>query len=64
MKIAFIDLETSPNIAYCWGKWEQNIPEFKENWYIMSFAVKWNDQKTKVYKKPDFKTYKQFIKLL
>ena len=64
MKIAFIDLETSPNVAYAWGKWEQNIPEFKEDWYIMSFAVKWNDKKTKVYKKPDFKTYKQFIKLL
>ena len=64
MKIAFIDLETSPNICYAWGKWEQNIPEFIEDWYIMCFAIKWNTSKTEVYKKPDFKTYKQFIKKL
>jgi len=64
MNIVFLDIETSPNIAYSWGKWEQNIPEFLENWYIMCFAVKWNRSRTKVYKKIDYKTYKQFIKEL
>ena len=64
MNIAFIDLETSPNISYAWGKWEQNIPEVIQDWYIICFAVKWNKGKTKVYKKIDYKTYKKFTNKL
>lgn len=45
-KILFLDLETSPNIGYIWGKWEQNVIDFKKEWEILSFAYKWADKKT------------------
>jgi len=47
-KILIFDIETSPNLAYVWGKWKQNIysKQFIEKSYIMSFAAKWlgNDE--------------------
>lgn len=57
-KILFLDIETSPNLGYSWGKWEQNIIEFKEDWHILSFSVKWLGEKnTEVYGLPDFIGY-------
>lgn len=41
MKILLFDIETSPNISYTWGKWEQDVIEFKEEWKILCFAAKW-----------------------
>jgi len=64
MNIAYFDLETSPLVGYTWGKYEQNVLGLVKDSYIMCFAVKWNNGKTKVYKKPDFKTYRQFVKKL
>ena len=42
-KILFIDIETSPNIAYVWGAWKQNIGQnqWLKKGHIMSFAAKW-----------------------
>lgn len=42
-KVLIFDIETSPNIAYVWGAWKQNISskQFLEKSYIMSFAAKW-----------------------
>lgn len=40
-KILLFDIETSPNLGYVWGKWEQNVIEFKEEWHILSFSAKW-----------------------
>jgi DNA polymerase elongation subunit (family B) len=42
-KVLIFDVETSPNLAYVWGKWKQNIysPQFVEKSYLMSFAAKW-----------------------
>lgn len=57
-KILFLDIETFPNIGYSWGKWEQNILEFIEHWYILSFSYKWFGSKTKVIALPDFSGYK------
>jgi DNA-directed RNA polymerase subunit RPC12/RpoP len=57
-RIAFIDIETRPNLSYTWGKWEQNVIAFKQEWAILSFAVKWSDSKrVKVYGLPDFPLY-------
>lgn len=44
-KILIFDIETSPNLGYVWGKWEQNVIEFKEEWHILSFSAKWLDGK-------------------
>ena len=44
-KILLFDIETAPNLGYIWGKWEQNVIEFKTNWYMLCFAAKWLDGK-------------------
>jgi len=42
-KILTIDIETSPNIAYVWGLWKQNVGlnMLKDRTYVMSYAAKW-----------------------
>lgn len=47
--ILIYDIETSPNLGYCWGKFDQNILKFEEEWQIISVAWKWlGDKKTHV----------------
>lgn len=40
-KILLFDIETAPNLAYVWGKYEQDVIAFKEEWHLLSFAYKW-----------------------
>jgi hypothetical protein len=40
-KILFLDIETAPSLGWVWGKWEQNVIDFKSDWYMLSFAYKW-----------------------
>ncbi len=54
-KILYIDIETSPNLGYCWGYWEQNIIRFKQEYDLLCFAYKWEGEKTKVIGLDDFK---------
>lgn len=58
-KILFLDIEISPALGYVWGKWETNVIEFKDTWYILSYAYKWYGDKTppKAVSLPDFKGY-------
>lgn len=59
-KTLLIDIETAPNLSYTWGKWEQDVISFKENWYILSFAYKWlGENKTYVVSLPNFKLYEK-----
>jgi hypothetical protein len=44
-KILFLDIETAPSLGWVWGKWEQNVIDFKSDWYMLSFAYKWADQR-------------------
>ena len=44
-KVILFDIETSPNLAYVWGMYEQNVIRFKEQRTIISFAYKWLDKK-------------------
>lgn len=48
MKILFLDIETAPNLAYCWGLFDQNIPitAIKESSSILCWASKWQGDKT------------------
>ena len=55
--VLLIDIETAPNVGYTWGKWEQNVIDFEDQWYILSFAYKWLGGKTQVLALPDFKGY-------
>ena len=59
MKIAYIDIETAPSLGYVWQMWEADVLKIEKEWYIMSFAVKWDNDKTKCYALPDFKNYKK-----
>lgn len=45
-KILLFDIETSPNLGYIWGKWEQNVIAFEQEWFMLSFCAKWLDGKT------------------
>jgi len=60
LKILLFDIETSPNVAYTWGKWEQDVIEFKEEWYMLCFAYKWLGEKhTHVVSLRQFPRYKK-----
>lgn len=58
-KTLLYDIETAPNLAYVWGKWEQNAIAFERSWYILTFAYKWlDDKKVRAFSLPDFDGYK------
>lgn len=58
-RILLCDLETAPNAGYAWGKWEQNILSFTQEWYILCFAYKWlGKKKVHAHALPDFRGYK------
>lgn len=40
-RILVYDIETSPNLAYVWGKYEQNVIEYVKEWEILSVSWKW-----------------------
>ena len=56
-KILFFDIETSPNLAWVWGKYEQDVIDFNREWYILSFCAKWAGGTTIVRGLPDYKIY-------
>lgn len=57
--ILFLDIENAPNVGYTWRTFEQNVIEFVEPWYILSFAYKWlGEKETYVEAIPDFIGYK------
>lgn len=45
VRIATLDIETSPILAYCWGLFKQfiGIPQIVSDWSILSFSYKWLD---------------------
>ena len=59
-KILTFDIENSPNLAYVWGKYEQNVLDYEQEWRMLSFAYKWLGEKTThALSLPDFETYKR-----
>ena len=57
-KILFLDIETFPNIAYVWGKYDQNVIDFVQQYCIATYAAKWNDGPVFAKALPDYKGYK------
>lgn len=45
-RILLFDIETSPNLAYVWGKYEQDVIAYKKEWQLLSVAWKWIGEKT------------------
>lgn len=57
-RILLLDIETAPNLGFCWGKWEQNIIEFKRHWFMLSFSMKWlGERSAQTFALPDFSGY-------
>lgn len=59
-KILLYDIETAPSKGWYWRRWETDIIEEENDWYVLSFSYKWLGEKT-VYVKalPDYKLYKK-----
>ncbi len=56
-RIAYLDIETAPNLGWVWGKWEQNVIDFSKHWYILSYGVKWQGERSiTVRSLPDYPT--------
>ncbi len=43
-KILYFDIETSPNIGYTWGKWDQNVIEFIQEWRLLGMCYMWEHE--------------------
>jgi hypothetical protein len=57
-KILFLDIETFPNVAYVWGKYDQNVIRFKREGCLASFAAKWEGEEVFARALPDYRGYK------
>lgn len=45
-KVLIFDIETSPMLAYVWGRRDQNIApnQLHSDWYVIAWAAKWLDE--------------------
>ncbi len=52
MKILFLDLETSPNLAYVWSLWNQNvgITQMVASTEVICFGARWAGSKKVIFK--------------
>lgn len=52
MKILFLDLETSPNMAYVWGLWQQNVSinQMISSTEVICFGARWLGEKKVIFK--------------
>lgn len=41
LKVLLFDIETAPNLAFVWDKYEQNVISFERERYLLSFAYQW-----------------------
>lgn len=55
------DIETAPNRSWTWGKYQQDVLRFDQEWYILCFAYRFlDDDEATVVSLPDFKkAYKE-----
>lgn len=58
LKILLFDLETAPSLGWVWAKYETDVLDFEQEWYLLCFAAKWLDGKMMTHALPDFKGYK------
>ena len=59
-RILFYDIESAPALGWVWGIWEQDVIEIEQDWFMLSFAYKWEGEKTVLVRSlPEFKAYKK-----
>ena len=57
-RILLLDLETFPNVAWVWGKYQQDVIRFKQETCIATYAAKWLGEPVFAKALPDYKGYK------
>lgn len=64
MKILLLDIETSPNLAYVWGIWEQNVNvnHMVSSSTTLCWAAKWLGNKKVMFDSVHQSTEKQMLK--
>lgn len=45
-RILLFDIENTPNLAYVWDKYQQDVIKFEREWNLMSVAWKWYGERT------------------
>lgn len=52
MKILFLDIETTPNLAYVWGLWDQNVGlnQLVSSTEMLCFGARWYGEKKVIFK--------------
>ena len=52
MRVLFLDLETSPNLAYVWGLWDQNVAinQIVDSTEVLCFGARWLGEKKVIFK--------------
>lgn len=65
-KILILDIETSPNIAYVWRFWKENVgaKQVLENGKMLSFAAKWLDDDKIYYQDTQHGDEKHMLQIL
>lgn len=58
-KIVFLDIENAPNIGYTWSKYETNVIEYTQDWFILCVSWKWLGGKVESVSLPEFPLYKK-----
>lgn len=57
-KIALFDIETAPNLGWVWGKWQQDVIDFRQHWFMLSYSYKWlGSKKVETLALPHYKGY-------
>jgi len=64
VKILLLDIETSPNLAYVWGIWEQNVNvnHMVSSSSTLCWAAKWLDDKKVMFDSVHESTEKQMLR--
>lgn len=64
MKILFLDLETSPNLAFVWGLWDQNVAinQLMESTEVICFGARWHGEKKVTFRSTHHDGKKKMLK--
>lgn len=59
-RVLLFDIENTPNIAYTWGKWQQDVNRFEKEWWMLCYGYKWlGEKRSHVVAQPDFTGYER-----
>jgi len=54
-RILLYDIENTPSLGWVWEKWQTNVVELHQDWYMLCYAWKWlGDRGTNYLSLPDF----------